>query len=265
MCSKIINYYKRKASKDHGPPELKYGEVVYPHTSPFLGTLSQGQCVQAVENNLYRCPIFEHKIKDTDFLVIRNRHSLSIREIDAVFAAGQQCPLFEVPAPHSRCATNFTRDFLQVHFDPQCLVLLLPPEIKIFECVYSLQVTIYRMFHNCPDEPQWVRMDEIKRAFPLVNDLNIRKCLKLCSDFKRVDGMFLLFCTATLVLIVLDAFINLSGYLLIALDSSCWVLRPDFRLPTEEEMRNMVTPEQCCAQFSMLAAEQRLKVLIFLP
>ncbi|XP_034234543.1 transcription initiation factor TFIID subunit 1-like [Thrips palmi] len=205
MCSKIINYYKRKASKDHGPPELKYGEVVYPHTSPFLGTLSQGQCIQAVENNLYRCPIFEHKIKDTDFLVIRNRHSLSIREIDALFAAGQQCPLYEVPAPHSRCATNFSRDFLQV--------------------------TIFRMFLNCPDQPPWVRMDEIKKAFPLINDLNIRKCLKLCSDFKRVD----------------------------ALDSSCWVLRPDFRLPSEEEMRSMVTPEQCCAQFSMLAAEQRLK------
>lgn len=44
------------------------------------------------------------------------------------------------------------------------------------------------------------------------------------------------------------------------LDSSCWVLKPEFRLPTEEEMRNMVTPEQCCAHFSMLAAEQRLKV-----
>lgn len=205
MCSKIINYYKRTASKDHGPPELKYGEVVYPHTSPFLGVLSPGQCIQAVENNLYRCPIYQHQIRESDFLVIRTRNSLSIREIDALYLAGQQCPLYEVPAPHSRPATNFTRDFLQVH--------------------------IFRMFHNCPDRPQWVRMDEIKRAFPDINDLNIRKILKLCSDFKRVD----------------------------ALDSSCWVLRSDFRLPTEEELRSIVTPEQCCAQFSMLAAEQRLK------
>ncbi|KAK3914724.1 Transcription initiation factor TFIID subunit 1 [Frankliniella fusca] len=205
MCSKIINYYKRKASKDQGPPQHKYGDVVYPHTTPFLGTLSPGQCVQAVENNLFRCPIFEHKIRETDFLVIRTRHSFSIREVDALFVAGQQCPLYEVPAPNSRCATNFTRDFLQLH--------------------------IFRMFLNCPDRPQWVKMEEIKRAFPEINDLNIRKCLKLCSDFKRVDF----------------------------LDSNCWVLRPDFRLPTEEELRNMVTPEQCCAQFSMLAALQRLK------
>ena len=44
------------------------------------------------------------------------------------------------------------------------------------------------------------------------------------------------------------------------MDSNWWVLKPDFRLPTEEEMRAMVSPEQCCAYYSMLAAEQRLKV-----
>ena len=38
-----------------------------------------------------------------------------------------------------------------------------------------------------------------------------------------------------------------------------WVLRPDFRLPSEEELRALVSPEQCCAYFSMIAAEQRLK------
>lgn len=30
-------------------------------------------------------------------------------------------------------------------------------------------------------------------------------------------------------------------------------------MPTEEEMRAMVSPEQCCAYYSMIAAEQRLK------
>lgn len=46
----------------------------------------------------------------------------------------------------------------------------------------------------------------------------------------------------------------------IGMDSNWWVVKPDFRLPTEEEMRAMVSPEQCCGYFSMLAAEQRLKV-----
>lgn len=44
------------------------------------------------------------------------------------------------------------------------------------------------------------------------------------------------------------------------MDSNWWVLKPDFRLPTEEEIRAMVSPEQCCAYYSMLHAEQRLKV-----
>ncbi|KAI0240465.1 Transcription initiation factor TFIID subunit 1 [Lamellibrachia satsuma] len=43
------------------------------------------------------------------------------------------------------------------------------------------------------------------------------------------------------------------------MDSNWWVLKSDFRLPTEEEMRAMVCPEQCCGYYSMLSAEQRLK------
>lgn len=43
------------------------------------------------------------------------------------------------------------------------------------------------------------------------------------------------------------------------MDSNWWVLKPDFRLPTEDEMRALVSPEQCCAYYSMIAAEQRLK------
>lgn len=74
-------------------------------------------------------------------------------------------------------------------------------------------------------------MDDIKKAFPTHSESSIRKRLKLCADFKRT-GM----------------------------DSNWWVIKPDFRLPTEEEIRAMVSPEQCCAYFSMIAAEQRLKV-----
>lgn len=46
------------------------------------------------------------------------------------------------------------------------------------------------------------------------------------------------------------------------MDSNWWVLKPDFRLPTEEEIRAMVSPEQCCSYYSMLVAEQRLKVTL---
>ena len=43
-------------------------------------------------------------------------------------------------------------------------------------------------------------------------------------------------------------------------DSNWWVIKPDFRLPTEEEMRAMVSAEQCCSYYAMISAEQRLKV-----
>ena len=47
---------------------------------------------------------------------------------------------------------------------------------------------------------------------------------------------------------------------ILGMDSNWWVLKSDFRLPSEEELRSMVSPEQCCGYYSLLAAEQRLKV-----
>ncbi|XP_055699483.1 transcription initiation factor TFIID subunit 1 isoform X1 [Phlebotomus papatasi] len=204
MCSKIKNYYKRKAAKDQGPPEYKYGEIAYAHTSPFLGILAPGHCIQAVENNMYRAPIYPHNVAPSDFLLIRTRNTYFIREVDALFTAGQQCPLYEVFGPNSKRANNFVRDFLQVF--------------------------IYRLFWKSSDNPRRIRMDDIKKAFPAHSESSIRKRLKQCADFKRT-GM----------------------------DSNWWVIKPEFRLPSEEEIRSMVSPEQCCAYFSMIAAEQRLK------
>ncbi|XP_065085735.1 transcription initiation factor TFIID subunit 1-like isoform X2 [Ochlerotatus camptorhynchus] len=204
MATKIKNYYKRKAAKDSGPPEYRYGELHFAHTSPFLGILHPGHCIQVVENNMYRAPIYPQNMLESDFLVIRTRSNYYIREVDAIFTAGQECPLYEVPGPNSKRANNFVRDFLQVF--------------------------IYRLFWKSRDNPRKIRMDDIKKAFPAHSESSIRKRLKQCADFKRT-GM----------------------------DSNFWVIKPEFRLPSEEEIRAMVSPEQCCAYFSMIAAEQRLK------
>uniref|UniRef100_A0A2K6ELM2 Transcription initiation factor TFIID subunit 1 n=1 Tax=Propithecus coquereli TaxID=379532 RepID=A0A2K6ELM2_PROCO len=204
MATKIKNYYKRKPGKDPGAPDCKYGETVYCHTSPFLGSLHPGQLLQAFENNLFRAPIYLHKMPETDFLIIRTRQGYYIRELVDIFVVGQQCPLFEVPGPNSKRANTHIRDFLQVF--------------------------IYRLFWKSKDRPRRIRMEDIKKAFPSHSESSIRKRLKLCADFKRT-GM----------------------------DSNWWVLKSDFRLPTEEEIRAMVSPEQCCAYYSMIAAEQRLK------
>ncbi|KAG2464652.1 TAF1 factor, partial [Polypterus senegalus] len=205
MATKVKNYYKRKPGKDPGAPDCKYGETVYCHTSPFLGSLHPGQLLQAFENNLFRAPIYLHKMPETDFLIIRTRQGYYVRELVDIFVVGQECPLFEVPGPNSKRANTHIRDFLQVF--------------------------IYRLFWKSKDRPRRIRMEDIKKAFPSHSESSIRKRLKLCADFKRT-GM----------------------------DSNWWVLKPDFRLPTEEEIRAMVSPEQCCAYYSMLVAEQRLKV-----
>ncbi|KAL3192254.1 hypothetical protein MRX96_059229 [Rhipicephalus microplus] len=204
MATKIKNYYKRRPGKDSGAPEYKYGETAYAHTSPFLGSLAPGQSLQAFENNLFRAPIYEHNLPDSDFLLIRTRQHYYIREVETIYTVGQELPLFEVPGPNSKRANNFVRDFLQVF--------------------------IYRLFWKSTDHPRRIKMEDIKKAFPSHSESSIRKRLKLCADFKRT-GM----------------------------DSNWWVLKPEFRLPTEDEIRAMVSPEQCCAYYSMISAEQRLK------
>uniref|UniRef100_A0A3P9QEK6 Transcription initiation factor TFIID subunit n=1 Tax=Poecilia reticulata TaxID=8081 RepID=A0A3P9QEK6_POERE len=191
MASKIKNYYKRVSS-------------VFVFSAVTLRPFVPGRRVNAFENNLFRAPIYLHKMPETDFLVIRTRHGYYIRELVDIFVVGQECPLFEVPGPNSKRANTHIRDFLQVF--------------------------IYRLFWKSKDRPRRIRMEDIKKAFPSHSESSIRKRLKLCADFKRT-GM----------------------------DSNWWVLKPDFRLPTEEEIRAMVSPEQCCSYYSMLVAEQRLK------
>nr|XP_054754406.1 transcription initiation factor TFIID subunit 1-like [Lytechinus pictus] len=204
MATRITNYYKRKPSSDAKPPLYEYGETVNVHSSPFLGSLRPGQSLQAFENNLFRAPLYKHKVPATDFLLIRTRHRYHIRALNDIFTVGQQYPLLEVPGPNSKKSNNHIRDFLQVF--------------------------IYRLFLKSIDRPRRIKMEDIKKAFPTHSESSIRKRLKLCADFKRTG-----------------------------LDSNWWVMKPDFRLPSEEEIRAMVSPEQCCAYYSMQAAEQRLK------
>ncbi|KPJ18499.1 Transcription initiation factor TFIID subunit 1 [Papilio machaon] len=109
MCSKIKNYYKRTAIKDTGPKSFKYGEVAYAHTSPFLGILAPGATQPVVENNMYRAPIYEHTLPQTDFLVIRTRWVIkpdfrlpSEEEIRAMVSPEQCCAYFSMAAAEQR-------------------------------------------------------------------------------------------------------------------------------------------------------------------
>lgn len=213
MATKIKNYARRKPGMHVNDLETdliskyEFGEPIIGTNSPFLGALAPGQSLQTIENNMYRAPIYKHRVPQTDFLVVRSQdNQYWIREVDTVFTVGQELPLIEVPGPNSKKANNFIRDFLQVY--------------------------IYRMFWRSTLEPKRIKMDDIKKAFPSHSESSIRKRLKQCADFNRTGD-----------------------------NPNMWYLKKpgEFRLPQEAEIRTIVTAEQCCAYYSMLAAERRLQ------
>lgn len=103
-------------------------------------------------------------------------------------------------------------------------------------------------------------MEAVRKAFPpaAMSESVIRKVLKQCADFKR-EGSYPLSLSLSLTLFVALSHshtLSLSaGY-----ENGWWVLRSDCRVPSNEEIRSMITPEQVCAYYSTLVSEQRLKV-----
>ena len=73
MCSKLINYYQGKLHKVKDLGALEHGEPAPAQYNTFQGSVNNGQFIQALENNLYRAPIYKHKIPSTDFLIIRTK------------------------------------------------------------------------------------------------------------------------------------------------------------------------------------------------
>uniref|UniRef100_A0A5B7AIG9 Transcription initiation factor TFIID subunit 1 n=1 Tax=Davidia involucrata TaxID=16924 RepID=A0A5B7AIG9_DAVIN len=97
-----------------------------------------------------------------------------------------------------------------------------------------LLVYIYREFRAVEKDeflPR-IRADELSAQFPNLSEAFLRKRLKHCADLqKRSNGQLF------------------------------WVMRRNFRIPLEEELRRMVTPENVCAYESMQAGLYRLKRL----
>ena len=140
---------------------MSLGQNMIVRASPFLGVMHPGQMLQAIENNLYRAPIFAHKGNDTDFVLVVSRNGFSIRNYDHLFTAGQECPLIEVPNPNSRLAGKYISDLLQIY--------------------------IYRLFLKSKYRPRRLDFQELKAMFPTYPESSIRKRLKSCANFKRED------------------------------------------------------------------------------
>ncbi|KAF2470440.1 uncharacterized protein BDR25DRAFT_34825 [Lindgomyces ingoldianus] len=124
MGVKIVNYYRRKDNEDASRPKLDLGEtaVLLPQDkSPFsvFGDVEAGQTVPALQNAMYRAPIFQHDPKSTDFLVSRSHTGTEgskyyIRNLQNLVTVGQEFPSVEVPGTHARKVTEASKKRLKM-------------------------------------------------------------------------------------------------------------------------------------------------------
>ncbi|PIA33823.1 hypothetical protein AQUCO_04000116v1, partial [Aquilegia coerulea] len=212
MGARLCTYHKKSASDDqtgllcNGNSSLGNVLTLDPSDkSPFLGNIRPGCSQSCLETNMYRAPIFPHKLSSTDYLLVRSaKGKLSLRRIDRIDVE----PHIEVLSPGTKSLQTYV--------------------------VNRLLAYIYREFSAIEKRGlvPCIRADELSAQFPNLLEPFVRKRLKHCADLQRGQ----------------------NGHLL-------WVMRRNIRIPLEEELRRMVTPESVCAYESMQAALYRLKRL----
>ncbi|XP_068641331.1 transcription initiation factor TFIID subunit 1 [Aristolochia californica] len=217
MGARLCTYYQKSGPGDQNASLLRNGTDSVGNVltleptdkSPFLGDVRPGCFQSSIETNLFRAPIFSHKLSSTDYLLVRSpKGKLSLRRIDKLHVVGQQEPHMEVISPGSKGVQAYIGNRLLVYLYREFRANLKPG------------------FLPC------VRADELSAQFPNLSEAFLRKRLKHCADLQR----------------------GVNGQLF-------WVMRRNFRIPLEEELRRIVTPENVCAYESMQAGLYRLKRL----
>lgn len=217
MGARLCTYYQKSSSDDQTGDMLRntnsgLGTVLTldpADKSPFLGDIKPGCSQSCLETNMYRGPVFPHRVASTDYLLVRSpKGKLSIRRIDKIHVVGQQEPHMEVMSPAAKGLQTYIMNRLLVY---------MYRELRAAEKRGVLP---------------WIRADELSAQFPNISEPFLRKRLKHCADLQKgPDGHF------------------------------HWVMRCNFHIPPEEELRRMVTPEAVCAFESMQAGLYRLKRL----
>ncbi|KAK3134208.1 hypothetical protein QOZ80_6AG0546340 [Eleusine coracana subsp. coracana] len=216
MGARLCTYYQKTSPADQTAASLRnnsdgLGTVLAidpADKSPFLGDIHSGSHQSCIETNMYRSPVFPHKVAPTDYLLVRSAKGvLSLRHIDKLYAVGQQEPHMEVFSPGTKNVQNYLLNRLLVY--------------------------VYREFRarEKPDLAPRIRADELPIQSPLTEAI-VKKRLKHCAELKK----------------------GANGEII-------WTQRSDFRVPSEEELRRLLTPESVCCYESMQAGLYRLKRL----
>ena len=99
MGARLCTYYQKSAPGDQTGNLMRNGNnglgsvlILDPaDKSPFLGDIKPGCSQSSLETNMYRAPIYQHKVSSADFLLVRTaKGKLSIRRIDRIDVVGQQ-------------------------------------------------------------------------------------------------------------------------------------------------------------------------------
>lgn len=99
MGARLCTYYQKSAPDDQTASLLRSTNSSLGHVialnpadkSPFLGDIRPGSSQSSLETNMYRAPIFSHKVPSTDYLLVRSaKGKLSLRRIDRLHVVGQQ-------------------------------------------------------------------------------------------------------------------------------------------------------------------------------
>lgn len=99
MGARLCTYYQKCSPDDQSGSLLRNTDSSLGHIishdpadkSPFIGDLKPGCSQSSLETNMYRAPIFPHKVPLTDYLLIRSaKGKLSLRRIDKINVVGQQ-------------------------------------------------------------------------------------------------------------------------------------------------------------------------------
>ncbi|KAL6201244.1 hypothetical protein ACLB2K_024959 [Fragaria x ananassa] len=213
MGARLCTYYQKSAPDDQNGSLLhnehsSLGHVIALNPadkSPFLGYTKAGCCQSSLETNMYRAPLFSHKVPSTDYLLVRSaKGKLSIRRIDKLNVVGQQEPLMKVMSPGTRDLKNYMLNRLLVY--------------------------MCREFHAAEERhlPPSICMDQLRAQFPYLYDPFIKNKVKELVNLPKGS-------------------------------SKCWVKNSNFRIFSEDQLRNMVKPEEVCAYESMQAGLYRLK------
>ncbi|KAG7577811.1 Bromodomain [Arabidopsis thaliana x Arabidopsis arenosa] len=167
MGANLCTYYQKSSPEDQHGNLLRnqsdtLGSVVileHGDKSPFLGEIHGGCSQSSVKTNLYKAPVFPHRLRSTDYLLVRSaKGKLSLRRIDKIVAVGQQEPRMEIMSPASKNLHTYL--------------------------VNRMMAYVYREF-KLRDR---IAADELSFLFTNVSDATVRKNMKVCADLERDEN-----------------------------------------------------------------------------